>query len=237
MAIDDFGTGFSSLAYLRTLPVNYIKLDRCFVAELDDGHTAVADTVIALARNLGMDVVAEGVETDRQMQVLEASAARCCKASVSASRYPSRTSSTGAARACLRRRGGVMTTFGLDIKRSSTTWTGWRRSGRWRRGSSSRATTTIPGPRSSPRILGADVPLASKVMKLANSAYFGMSGKVTSLQYAIAVVGFGTVRSMASVALSGHRLRGLLPEGFWDTSVHLAAVSAIAGTALRRTRR
>lgn len=85
------------------------------------------------------------------------------------------------------------------------------------------------GARELATILGADVPLASKVMKLANSAYFGMSGKVTSLQFAIAVVGFGTVRSMASVALSGIDAAQTLPPGFWDTSVHLAAVSAALG--------
>ena len=52
-------------------------------------------------------------------------------------------------------------------------------------------------------VLGADLALAAKVMRLANSAYFGMSGRVTSLQFAIAVVGFSTVGTMATVALSG----------------------------------
>jgi len=71
VAIDDFGTGYSSLAYLQRLPVNYLKVDRSFVAELQDGHTAVAQAVISLARNLGIGVVAEGVETASQMQILE----------------------------------------------------------------------------------------------------------------------------------------------------------------------
>jgi len=71
VAIDDFGTGFSSLAYLRRLPASYLKLDRSFVAELQDGHTAIPSAVITLAHNLGMDVVAEGVETTFQMQALE----------------------------------------------------------------------------------------------------------------------------------------------------------------------
>ncbi|WP_183101330.1 putative bifunctional diguanylate cyclase/phosphodiesterase [Nocardioides pelophilus] len=71
VAIDDFGTGYSSLAYLRRLPVNYLKVDRSFVAELQDGHTAVAQAVISLARNLGLGVVAEGVETTSQRQILE----------------------------------------------------------------------------------------------------------------------------------------------------------------------
>ncbi|QSR27008.1 GGDEF domain-containing protein [Nocardioides aromaticivorans] len=71
VAIDDFGTGYSSLAYLRRLPVNYLKVDRSFVAELQDGHTAVARAVIGLAHSLGIDVVAEGVETPVQAQMLE----------------------------------------------------------------------------------------------------------------------------------------------------------------------
>ena len=52
------------------------------------------------------------------------------------------------------------------------------------------------------RILATDVALASRVMKLANSAYFGMRGRVTSLQFAVTVVGFTTVRTMATVALT-----------------------------------
>lgn len=71
VAIDDFGTGYSSLAYLHHLPVNYLKVDRSFVAELQDGHTAVAQAVISLARSLEIDVVAEGVETATQARLLE----------------------------------------------------------------------------------------------------------------------------------------------------------------------
>jgi len=70
IAIDDFGTGYSSLAYLRRLPVNYLKVDRSFVAELQDGHTAVTQAVISLAHNLGIGVVAEGAETAAQMELL-----------------------------------------------------------------------------------------------------------------------------------------------------------------------
>ena len=78
-------------------------------------------------------------------------------------------------------------------------------------------------------VLGADLALATKVMRLANSAYFGMSGRVTSLQFAIAVVGFSTVGTMATVALSGIDAAEVLPDGFWDTSTHLAAASASLG--------
>ncbi|HJQ05166.1 MAG TPA: EAL domain-containing protein [Nocardioides sp.] len=72
IAIDDFGTGYSSLAYLRRLAVSYLKVDQSFVAELQDGHTAIAQAVISLANNLGIGVVAEGVETRCQLSMLRA---------------------------------------------------------------------------------------------------------------------------------------------------------------------
>ena len=74
-------------------------------------------------------------------------------------------------------------------------------------------------------ILAADVALASRVMKLANSAYFGMRGRVTTLQFAVTVVGFTTVRTMATVALTDLDDESRLPEDFWvsTTSVALAA--------------
>ncbi len=71
-------------------------------------------------------------------------------------------------------------------------------------------------------ILASDVALASRVMKLANSAYFGMRGRVTSLQFAVTVVGFTTVRTMATVALTDLDDESRLPEDFWDFSTHLA---------------
>ena len=74
-------------------------------------------------------------------------------------------------------------------------------------------------------ILAADVALASRVMKLANSAYFGMRGRVTSLQFAVTVIGFTTVRTMATVALTDLDDESRLPEDFWrmSTGVALAA--------------
>lgn len=78
-------------------------------------------------------------------------------------------------------------------------------------------------------ILGADVVLAAKVMRLANSAYFGLSGNVRSLQFAVTVVGFNTVRSIATVALAGMDSARTLPESFWDTSLHLAASAGCLG--------
>jgi diguanylate cyclase (GGDEF)-like protein/PAS domain S-box-containing protein len=72
IAMDDFGTGHSSLAMLRSLPLNVLKLDRSFVQHLPQSETdaAVAGAVITLARRLGLSVVAEGVETLPQRQFL-----------------------------------------------------------------------------------------------------------------------------------------------------------------------
>ncbi|GAA0322078.1 diguanylate cyclase (GGDEF)-like protein [Kineococcus aurantiacus] len=72
VAIDDFGTGYSSLSYLRRLPVDTVKIDRSFVGDLAHGGSAttLVATIIELARSLGLDVVAEGVETEQQAQVL-----------------------------------------------------------------------------------------------------------------------------------------------------------------------
>ncbi|RBY98133.1 histidine kinase [Blastococcus sp. TF02-8] len=76
------------------------------------------------------------------------------------------------------------------------------------------------------RILASDVALASRVMKLANSAYFGMRGRVTSLQFAVTVVGFTTVRTMATVALTELDDESRLPENFWDVTTSLALASS-----------
>jgi HD-like signal output (HDOD) protein len=77
------------------------------------------------------------------------------------------------------------------------------------------------------RILASDVALASRVMKLANSAYFGMRGRVTSLQFAVTVVGFTTVRTMATVALTNLDDESRLPENFWDVTTSLALGASI----------
>ena len=73
MAIDDFGTGYSSLAYLKRLAVDWIKIDRMFVNDLGDEHhdQILVRTILRMAEELGLKVIAEGVETPEQLAILQ----------------------------------------------------------------------------------------------------------------------------------------------------------------------
>jgi EAL domain-containing protein (putative c-di-GMP-specific phosphodiesterase class I) len=72
ISIDDFGTGYSSLLYLRRLPASELKIDRGFIAQLagDTNDAAIVSAIVALGATLNLNIVAEGVETDAQRDLL-----------------------------------------------------------------------------------------------------------------------------------------------------------------------
>jgi diguanylate cyclase (GGDEF)-like protein/PAS domain S-box-containing protein len=76
--LDDFGTGYSSLAYLHSFPIQALKVDRSFVDRMNQTsrHSAIVKTIVSLAHDLGMEVVAEGVETRAQLEALRALSCR-----------------------------------------------------------------------------------------------------------------------------------------------------------------
>jgi EAL domain-containing protein (putative c-di-GMP-specific phosphodiesterase class I) len=73
IALDDFGTGYSSLSYLRRFPFDTIKIDRSFIQEVTENPTthAIIESLLALGHSLGIQVIAEGVETRAQLDMLQ----------------------------------------------------------------------------------------------------------------------------------------------------------------------
>lgn len=72
VAIDDFGTGYSALSYLKKLDIDYVKIDQSFIFNLatDDNDKALAEAIVVMAHKLGLKVIAEGVETQEQLNLL-----------------------------------------------------------------------------------------------------------------------------------------------------------------------
>ena len=72
IAIDDFGTGYSSLSYLQQFPINTLKIDRSFVGDIraDESDASIVNAIVAMARGLKLDLIAEGVENRTQLKYL-----------------------------------------------------------------------------------------------------------------------------------------------------------------------
>lgn len=74
VALDDFGTGYSSMAYLKKFDIDYLKIDQSFVRDMESnaGSRTIAESIIVMAHKLGLKVIAEGIETDGQVRILQA---------------------------------------------------------------------------------------------------------------------------------------------------------------------
>ena len=73
IAIDDFGTGYSSLSYLQQFPISTLKIDKSFISSIDvnESATSIVDAIVAMAKGLKLNLIAEGVETDLQLKYLK----------------------------------------------------------------------------------------------------------------------------------------------------------------------
>ena len=78
ISVDDFGTGYSSLSYLTRLPIDTVKIDKAFIDECThkNGAASIVNAIIAMARSLRLATIAEGVTTDAQVELLQASGCR-----------------------------------------------------------------------------------------------------------------------------------------------------------------
>jgi EAL domain-containing protein (putative c-di-GMP-specific phosphodiesterase class I) len=90
IVIDDFGTGYSSLSYLRRLPIDELKIDRSFIQELTDDDKTIVRSTIHLAHQMGLQVVAEGVETDEAWRQLRSMGAERAQGFLIAKPLPAR---------------------------------------------------------------------------------------------------------------------------------------------------
>ena len=72
IVIDDFGTGYTSLSFLRDYQIDGLKIDRSYVTDLAHGSTAIVDAMIRMSAALGLHVIAEGIETEEQLEQLRA---------------------------------------------------------------------------------------------------------------------------------------------------------------------
>jgi EAL domain-containing protein (putative c-di-GMP-specific phosphodiesterase class I) len=113
LSIDDFGTGYSSLSYLRRFPVDTLKIDQSFVKTMDAENYAIVKTIIGLAHNLDLKVVAEGVETTNQRRLL--ALAGCGLAQGHLFAEPMRAESVGAFIESNRRTSGRNKKIGLAL--------------------------------------------------------------------------------------------------------------------------